>query len=194
MADVHFLARKRDGAQRVAYGPPRDARALVPFVRVSEIPERTVGALLREARRRQNLSLAVVAERSGNEFKASSLGAYERGDRAITIQRLHRLASVYGVSVEALLVRRPEPDIDLVRLEGSDPPGLVIDLSQFRTSSDPRAIAIMSFGAAIKGMRKESTSSIIVVRRSDTPILASLIGCDPVDLERRLATPETVTV
>ena len=35
--------------------------------------------------------------RSGEEFKASVLGAYERGERAISVARLQRLARFYGV-------------------------------------------------------------------------------------------------
>jgi transcriptional regulator with XRE-family HTH domain len=149
----------------------------------------SIGAALRAVRKQKRLSLAEVAARSGSEFKPSSLGAYERGDRAISVQRLQRLARIYGVSPDALLRTEPRNEIDLTRLEKEAPSGLVLDLSHVRTVDSSRAIAVMSFANAIKRMRSESTSSVIVVRRSDAATLAALIGCDPADVEFGLSTP-----
>jgi hypothetical protein len=118
-----------------------------------------------------------VARLSGDEFKVSSLGAYERGDRSITYERLQRLAVVYGVDVQSLLPRGPEREIDLVAYERRG--GIVIDLSRFRTKFDARASAVMDFGNAIKTLRKGSDSSVIVVRRSDAAFLATAMDCDP---------------
>ena len=44
---------------------------------------------------------------SEQEFKASVLGAYERGERAISVPRLQRLAKLYDVPVDNLLPRGP---------------------------------------------------------------------------------------
>jgi transcriptional regulator with XRE-family HTH domain len=137
----------------------------------------TVGEALRAFRSRQGLTLFDVARLSGNEFKVSSLGAYERGDRSITYERLQRLALVYGVDVQSLLPREPEREIDLVGYERRG--GIVIDLSRFRNKFDARAGAVMDFGTAIKTLRKGSDSSVIVVRRSDAAFLATAMDCDP---------------
>ena len=51
-----------------------------------------VGERLRAIRRQKGLSLHDVEARSSLEFKASVLGAYERGERAISVPRLLRLA------------------------------------------------------------------------------------------------------
>jgi hypothetical protein len=45
----------------------------------------------------QRLSLSGVAKKTDNEFKASIVGAYERGERAISAMRLHELCEVYGI-------------------------------------------------------------------------------------------------
>jgi transcriptional regulator with XRE-family HTH domain len=66
-----------------------------------------VGRRMRDARRSLRLSLSRVQEISQGEFRSSVLGAYERGDRRITIERLHRLAAIYGIPVERML---PPPD------------------------------------------------------------------------------------
>ena len=46
---------------------------------------------------------------SQQEFKASVLGAYERGERAISVPRLQRLARFYHVPVDQLLPRTRAP-------------------------------------------------------------------------------------
>ena len=55
------------------------------------------------------LSLQAVEAMSDQEFKASVLGAYERGERAISVPRLQRLAKLYDVPVDQLL---PHDDVD----------------------------------------------------------------------------------
>src|SRR5271166_4538033 len=62
-----------------------------------------VGARLRTMRKQMRLSLQAVEAMSEQEFKASVLGAYERGERAISVPRLQRLAKLYDVPVDQLL-------------------------------------------------------------------------------------------
>src|ERR1700727_204699 len=68
---------------------------------------RSVGGRLRDIRRQQGLSLQAVEDQSEREFKASVMGAYERGERIISVLRLQRLAGLYGVPVDQLLPRAP---------------------------------------------------------------------------------------
>ena len=62
-----------------------------------------VGRVLRAVRRQKRLSLQAVEAATDHEFKASVLGAYERGERAISVPRLQRLARFYTVPVDQLL-------------------------------------------------------------------------------------------
>ena len=64
-----------------------------------------VGSRLRAIRKQKRLSLQDVEATSDQEFKASVLGAYERGERAISVPRLQRLARFYNVPVDQLLPR-----------------------------------------------------------------------------------------
>ncbi len=79
-----------------------------------------VGSRLRAIRKQKRLSLQEVEATSTQEFKASVLGAYERGERAISVPRLQRLARFYNVPVDQLL---PRDDADLG-------PDSVIDLER----------------------------------------------------------------
>src|ERR687896_115621 len=69
-----------------------------------------VGEKLRNIRLQKGLSLHDVEVASGKKFKASVLGAYERGERTISVSRLHGLARFYDVPVDQLLPRDPEDE------------------------------------------------------------------------------------
>src|SRR5512134_3279998 len=64
---------------------------------------KALGARLRAIRQQQGLSLHGVEEKSQEKWKAVVVGSYERGDRAVTVQRLAELADFYGVPVQELL-------------------------------------------------------------------------------------------
>src|SRR3954470_2760596 len=101
-----------------------------------------VGSRLRLIRKQKGLSLQEVEASSGQEFKASVLGAYERGERAISVPRLYRLAVLYNVPVDRLLPadaalsmlggRSSDQEISLVDEEQRTPPesNVTIDLSR----------------------------------------------------------------
>src|SRR4051812_40555809 len=62
-----------------------------------------LGLQMRTVRKGLRLSLHKVAEMSQGEFRSSVLGAYERGDRRITVERLHRLSEIYGEPIDRML-------------------------------------------------------------------------------------------
>lgn len=119
-----------------------------------------LGERLRAARRACGLSLLEVESVSGGEFKASVVGAYERGERALSVQRLMGLAFLYGVSPADLLGGV------------SAPPGTILDLDQLASSPDSELVD--RFLTAIREMRKRRPSEM-AIRRSDLAVLASMI-------------------
>src|SRR5215469_14045695 len=64
-----------------------------------------LGRRLRELRRGRGLTLNDVEARSEGEFKSGIVGAYERGQRCISLPRLQRLAKFYDVTVQQILPR-----------------------------------------------------------------------------------------
>src|ERR1700730_1788188 len=84
---------------------------------------RECGERLRDIRRQQGLSLQAVEATSDREFKASVLGAYERGERIISVLRLQRLARFYAVPVAQLPPRDPSPMPTLPRPADSNGAG-----------------------------------------------------------------------
>lgn len=116
-----------------------------------------LGQRLRAARRHRGWSLGDIEAHTGGEFKASVVGAYERGERAISVQRFVSLSEVYGTPPSELL---PAP---------SDP-GLVIDIDAL-TGEDGDLVD--RYLAAIQMMRKNP--GVEQVRDSDRALISSLL-------------------
>jgi transcriptional regulator with XRE-family HTH domain len=125
-----------------------------------------LGARLRTLRRARKLSLREVENATHGEFKASALGAYERGQRAITIQRLSRLLAIYGVGPVEVL--GAEVTIDLVAHERSDP-------SRLRADDDLR-VELRRFVGWVRGQRRRASTGPFRVRRHDTELIGALFG------------------
>lgn len=62
-----------------------------------------LGNKLRTARRARGWTLDDVEERTDGRWKASTVGAYERGGRTVSVPVLFELADLYGVSPGGLL-------------------------------------------------------------------------------------------
>src|SRR5688572_1788664 len=99
-----------------------------------------VGARLRAIRRQKRLSLQDVEAASSQEFKASVLGAYERGERAISVPRLQRLARFYRVPVDQLLPGDDGPDFGTRPGDGE----VLIDLTEREREARPIKLDLAS--------------------------------------------------
>lgn len=119
----------------------------------------SLGTRLRAARRQRGWSLGEIEAFTEGQFKASVVGAYERGERAISVHRFVRLAEVYGVPAGDLL-----PII-------TDSDSVVIDLDALAAGgSDNLAERYL---AAIQLLRREAGTN--EVRDSDKVVLATLM-------------------
>lgn len=116
-----------------------------------------LGQRLRAARRHRGWSLGDVEANTDGEFKASVVGAYERGERAISVQRFVSLADIYGATPSDLLPAGASPDlfIDLDALAGDD--GDLVE----------------RYLAAIQILRKQP--GVEEVRDSDRAVISSLL-------------------
>jgi transcriptional regulator with XRE-family HTH domain len=148
-----------------------------------------VGERLRAIRRQKGLSLHDVEARSSLEFKASVLGAYERGERAISVPRLLRLAEIYEVPADQLLPRDFDGEISLVESAGGtgEQAGtFAIDLVRLHDVDDPDAQIISRFASSIQLERQDFNGRMLTIRRSDLRVLAACMGRSLEDLGVRL--------
>jgi len=154
---------------------------------------RAVGERLRNLRRQQRLSLLAVEEASGREFKASVLGAYERGERIISVLRLQRLAQLYGVPVDQLLPRAPAGGA-LAGANGSaaqngsgaaDTP-LTIDLVRLGGLDAPEKDILRRYISMIQIQRGDFNGRVITIRLEDLRALARVFELDEPGMRTRL--------
>jgi molecular chaperone DnaJ len=122
-----------------------------------------LGGRLRAARRHRKLSLTDVENQSGEEFKASVLGAYERGERSLSVQRLVRLAALYEIPVAQLIPSDADLDMDATTA--------TIDLEKIAAEG---STVVDRFLSSIQLMRRSEPSGM-AVRRSDMAILTSML-------------------
>lgn len=161
---------------------------------------RRVGERLRTIRRQKGMSLHEVESASGQEFKASVLGAYERGERAISVPRLQRLARFYNVPVDQLLPPAPEGGFGAAAAESSDDTAtmgssrsagapiskVTIDLTRLEGLSGPEADMLHRYAAMIQMQRQDFNGRVLTIRGDDLRTIACLIGTDINQMVRRL--------
>ena len=153
-----------------------------------------VGARLRAIRKQKRLSLQEVEAGSSQEFKASVLGAYERGERAISVPRLQRLASHYNVPVDQLLPRDgvPERTPEVIDLDSPATPAApgspaVIDLQRIDLLEEPERSLLRRYLEMIQVQRGDFNGRVLTVRRDDMRAIACLLDSEPEVVRQRLA-------
>jgi transcriptional regulator with XRE-family HTH domain len=159
---------------------------------------RVVGSRLRAVRHQMDLSLQDVEDMSKRVIRASVLGSYERGDRAINVPRLQRLAKFYDVPIDQLL-----PDDDEASPRRSDaqdtghPPGpshtarvgqqkMPIDLTRLRAGAGPDHFVLQRFVGMIQVRRQDFNERVITLRSTDLRAIACFLGGTVEALGRRL--------
>jgi len=153
---------------------------------------RRVGERLRNVRKQQHLSLQAVEAASDEEFKASVLGAYERGERAISVPRLQRLAAFYNVPVDQLLPRNGGIEATSGwsgrSSNGDDGESKVtIDLTRLDGSGGPELDMLARYLGMIQVQRQDFNGRVLTIRSDDLRVIACLFDTRPDQMRERLA-------
>jgi transcriptional regulator with XRE-family HTH domain len=136
---------------------------------------RKVGERLRAIRRQKRLSLQEVEAVSAQEFKASVLGAYERGERAISVPRLQRLARFYNVPVDQLLPNDDGPAFAAEDARRGDTT-VRIDLRKLEEMSGSEADMLNRYLTMIQVQRQDFNGRMLTIRRDDLRAIACILG------------------
>jgi transcriptional regulator with XRE-family HTH domain len=158
---------------------------------------RRVGQRLRAIRRQKRLSLQEVEAASTQEFKASVLGAYERGERVISVPRLQRLADFYRVPVDQLLPRDseapaevPAPGVEPTEAGVASPPWpakVTFDLARFQAvDGDPELEMVYKYLSSIQVRRQDFNGRVLTIRSEDLRAIACLFETSADNMRRRL--------
>ena len=155
-----------------------------------------VGERLRAIRRQKKLSLQEVEANSHEEFKASVLGAYERGERSISLPRLRRLADLYDVPIEQLLPKEVE---FADGRSSSASTKLAIDLLKLANIDGPGFATLSRYLSMIQVQRGDFNGKVLTVRADDVRAIAVMLDVAIADVRTHLeeigilfhATPRT---
>jgi transcriptional regulator with XRE-family HTH domain len=137
-----------------------------------------LGEHLRKLRKQKGFSLLDVQALSLGEFKASVMGAYERGERAISALRLSRLATLYRLPLQAMLPAS-EPTAD-------DATGLAVDAARLDKAQGPEAATLARFVRRLQGLRQDWTDGVVRIRASDVAALASACDRTPAEFIKQI--------
>jgi transcriptional regulator with XRE-family HTH domain len=139
-----------------------------------------LGEVLRDARRRRGLTLREASAASGDRFRPSAIGGYERGERSISVERFCELAILYGVPADRMLAEALERLTPLGRAE------IVIDLTQLELlpGEEPRLAAELV--ERVRQERGGEVGNLVSLRAADLQALAAASRLDPRDLITRL--------
>ena len=146
-----------------------------------------VGERLRSIRQQRGMSLQDVHKATDGEFKAAVLGAYERGERSLSLPRLRRLAACYGVPINQLL-----PEEDTYEITGSLATGVTIDLNKVDDMDDAVATVIARFLQRIQVQRQDFNGKVLTIRAHDVAKLAMLLDIEDSELLAQLDSKSTL--
>ena len=147
---------------------------------------RLVGERLRQIRQQKKLSLSEVESSTNHEFKASVMGAYERGERMISVPRLERLAHFYGVTVDQLLPRDKQREGD-TQTNSAAPTKLRIDVAKLTLRDAKEFKMLERLLRMIQVQRQDFKGKVITVRAHDTRAIAVILDVAVDDVGAKLA-------
>ena len=152
--------------------------------------QRRLGERLRAIRTQQDLTLQQVEERSEGQWKAVVIGAYERGDRAISATKLAELARFYGVPVTELL---PEPAAGSAMMTPGEREAarrqIMLDLTKLNSAGiHPSLKPVSRYATTIQQQRGDYNGRVLTLRGDDVRALSVVFGVTMDDFIDRLAT------
>ncbi|MGH3443291.1 MAG: transcriptional regulator [Nitriliruptorales bacterium] len=154
--------------------------------------QQLLGRRLRAIRQQQDLTLQQVEEKSGGTWKAVVIGAYERGDRAISAAKLAALADFYSVPVGELLPEPPNAVMPAAPDVGEEHT-VVLDLTRLAEEESPALRPISRYATTIQQQRGDYNGRMLTLRSEDVRTLSVVLGVSTDEFIDRL-TREGVVV
>lgn len=140
---------------------------------------RYIGRALRDVRIARGLTLRSAARLSEGRFKPSSIAGYERGERAITVQRFCDLTRVYEVDPAGLLAGILREARGELKIE--------VDLTALGKLDLPEATTVRDFVDRVRSVRGEADAEVITLREGDIEVIVRASGRDRQELLEILA-------
>jgi hypothetical protein len=133
-----------------------------------EIEERCA-RLVRQLRRNKGLTLRQCEEQSEGKFKAVVMGSYERGTRAISLERLQEIADFYQVPIHYFFNDGHEKS-------STEESVLTFDLRKIKLSTfkDEAMEAVENLLTHYLRLRNDWNGEVLSIRKSDGELLSTI--------------------
>ena len=143
---------------------------------------KALGERLRKIRLQKGMSLQDVQESSQGKWKAAVVGAYERGDRNVTVTRLSELADFYGVPVSEIIPSDESSAPAPVEVRRR----VILDLERLERIPERDREPLARFAGAIQIQRGDFNGRVLTIREEDLMSLALVYQTTANELSRRL--------
>lgn len=144
-----------------------------------------VGKRLRKIRMQNNYSLKEVEKNTKGRIKASILGAYERGERVISIPRLYELADFFSVPID-YLIGDGEAQVQVETKREVAHGGIKINLVNLNKLPERDVSLLKNYIGGIKKQREDFNVEVITIREDDLRMLAALYQTDTDAINNKL--------
>ncbi len=113
-----------------------------------------------------------VESRSGGDLKRTTVAAYERGERAVSVERFFRLCRQYDIAPERLIAE--------ISRASAGRASVVVDQDRIDRLGSVEALLVSDFVHSVREMRGDPHGGVITLRVGDLQVLASASG-EPTD-------------
>jgi transcriptional regulator with XRE-family HTH domain len=136
---------------------------------------------IRQLRRERGLTLRDFEEKSGGRIRAIVMGAYERGDRSMSLGKLIEISKVFGIELSHLI-----GSAELTQSSGTQSSGTlssatpssryIFDLRALNSLEDsPQKVILLRYLSRIAEQRGDWGGEVISLRQSDIESLSKVI-------------------
>jgi transcriptional regulator with XRE-family HTH domain len=136
---------------------------------------------IRQLRRERGLTLRDFEEKSGGRIRAIVMGAYERGDRSMSLGKLIEISKVFGIELSHLI-----GSAELTQSSGTSSSGTsssatpssryIFDLRVLNSLDDsPQKVILLRYLSRIAEQRGDWGGEVISLRQSDIESLSKVI-------------------
>jgi transcriptional regulator with XRE-family HTH domain len=136
---------------------------------------------IRQLRRERGLTLRDFEEKSGGRIRAIVMGAYERGDRSMSLGKLIEISKVFGIELSHLI-----GSAELTQSSGTPSSGklssatpssrYIFDLRVLNSLDDsPQKVILLRYLSRIAEQRGDWGGEVISLRQSDIESLSRVI-------------------
>ena len=140
---------------------------------------------LRDSRRRQKLTQAQVAARTGGLISKAALANYETGHRSLRVDVLWVVAKALGENIGSLVANAERGIGHRQDADGSSP--ITIDINEVRENGDQRLGSVRRW-LDLQQAARQSPSGLMTLDPGAISALSSLMGVTPAECRAILTT------